>query len=123
MGEKILVVDDDLEIQRAVTEPLEAAGYTVRVCDTGREVAAAIAEFKPDLLVLDVMLPGVDGYTLAKGLSENGSTCRLPIVIMSGLAPSESMFGTLPQVAAFVSKPFDPKALVETVGKALLPKE
>ena len=122
MGEKILVVDDDPEIQLAMQGPLEAAGYTVRLCDHGRDVPAAVAEVKPDLLLLDVMLPGADGFSLAMSLSENEATARLPIIVVSGLDTSEALFRTLPQVAAFVTKPFDTVSLVEKVRKALLPK-
>ncbi|MDD2806622.1 MAG: response regulator [Elusimicrobiales bacterium] len=121
MGEKILVVDDDLEIQLALKGPLEAAGYVVDLCDNGKAVAEAVKNFKPDLLLLDVMLPGVDGLTLAMRLAEDDATCRLPILVVSGLDTSEALFSTLPQVKGFITKPFDTQALVEKVRLALLP--
>jgi len=122
MGEKILVVDDDPEIQLALQGPLEAEGYTVRLCDSGREVAAAVAEFKPDLVLLDVMLPGVDGFSLAMSLSEADATCNLPIIVVSGLDTSEALFRSLPQVKGFITKPFVTDTLLEKVRKALHPE-
>lgn len=121
MGETILVVDDDLEMQRTLTDALEAAGYRVSLCDNGNRVAECIRECKPALLLLDVMLPGTDGYTLAMRLSEDEATSRLPIIVLSGLEPSRGMFSGFPQVAGFLSKPFEYKELLDLVGKALAP--
>lgn len=119
MGEKILVVDDDPEIQLALRGPLEEAGYSVRVCGNGNEVIPALLDFRPALLVLDVMLPGVDGYSLVMKLSEDESFRTLPIVVLSGLGPSEALLRAFEQVKDFIGKPFDPKSLVETVSRAL----
>ncbi|MBI5743399.1 MAG: response regulator [Elusimicrobia bacterium] len=122
MGEKLLVVDDDPEILRVMQDVLEAAGYQVRTCDSGRCVIDALKEFKPGLLLLDVMLPGVDGYTLALKITEDEATRDLPIIVLSGLEPSQAMFQRFKQVAAFIPKPFFPQELLEAVRKALLPK-
>jgi len=122
MGGKILVVDDDLEILRILQDALRAAGHEVRVCDNGGCVEKELKDFKPDLLLLDVMLPGIDGYTLALKITEDPATRDLPIVVLSGLEPSEGMFQRFPQVAAFLTKPFNPKQLLEAVSKALTPK-
>lgn len=121
MGETILVVDDDLEIQRALKDALEDAGYRVSLCDNGNRVAECLKECKPALLVLDVMLPGTDGYTLAMRLSEDEATRALPIIVLSGLEPSRGMFSGFPQVVGFLPKPFDPKELLDLVRKALAP--
>lgn len=122
MGGKILVVDDDLEILRILQDALRSAGHDVRVCDNGGCVEQALKEYKPDLLLLDVMLPGVDGYTLALRITEDPATRDLPIVVLSGLEPSQSMFQRFPQVVAFLPKPFNPDQLLAAVEKALAPK-
>lgn len=119
MGEKILLVDDDPEIQLALGGPLREAGYEVRVCENGNDVLPAILDFKPDLLLLDVMLPGMDGYSLVMRLSEDESLSKLPIVVVSGLGPSEALLRGFDQVKDFISKPFNTQDLLETVKKYL----
>jgi DNA-binding response OmpR family regulator len=123
MGKKILIVDDEAEIQRALRGALEGGGYQVQVCDHGNKVAQALKEYKPDLVVLDVMLPGADGYTLFRRIIEDDATSDLPIIVLSGLEPSAAMFQGFPQLAAFMVKPFDPQDLLDKVAKALAPKE
>jgi CheY-like chemotaxis protein len=122
MGGKILVVDDDLEILRILQDALRSAGHEVRSCDNGSCVEKELKEFKPDLLLLDVMLPGVDGYTLALRITEDPATRNMPIVILSGLEPSQGMFQRFAQVTAFLPKPFNPEQLLKAVEQALAPK-
>lgn len=117
--EKILVVDDDQEVQDFLCTILEADGYRVRICGNGLRVEAALREFQPDLLVLDVMLPGMDGYTLAQGLPAVASGRGLPMIVLSGLAHSAAMFQGLPQVAAFFHKPVSAQEFLEAVRHAL----
>jgi len=92
MGTKILLIDDDLEVSSIIRKLLESGGYQVEVCDSGRDAIKALHKYKPNLLLLDVMLPGIDGYSLAKQITENPVTSSLPIIVMSGLEPAGSMF-------------------------------
>ncbi|MBI4351741.1 MAG: response regulator transcription factor [Elusimicrobia bacterium] len=119
MKKKLLLIDDDIEISSILQEALEAAGYQFKLCDNGGEALKAILEYKPDLLLLDVMLPGLDGYSLAVRITGDAATRDLPIIVLSGLEPSGVMFKQFPQVAAFMTKPFDPAELLEAVRKAL----
>ena len=119
MGKKILLVDDDLGISSIIKDMLEAADYKVEICDNGREAMKAILAYKPDLLLLDVMLPGLDGYTLATKISEGEGTRDLPVIVISGLEPSEAMFRGFSQVAAFIHKPFNTEELLELIRKTL----
>jgi len=122
MGNKILIVDDDPEISSLVQYTLEAMGHTVRICDNGREVMETLHSYKPDLLVLDVMLPGIDGYSLASQITEDGDLKELPIIVLSALEPSRTMFHRFSQVAAFLTKPFNTDDLTEAVKSALTKK-
>jgi DNA-binding response OmpR family regulator len=122
MGNKILVVDDDPEISGLVEYTLEAQGHTVKVCDNGREVLDTLRSFKPDMMVLDVMLPGIDGYSLASQISEDPDLNKMPIVVLSALEPSRTMFQRFSQVAAFLTKPFNTDDLMEAVKNALAKK-
>lgn len=123
MGNKILVVDDDPEISSLVQYTLEAIGHQVKVCDSGREVMDTLRSYKPDLLVLDVMLPGVDGYSLTAQIAEDPELNKLPIVILSALEPSRTMFQRFQQVVAFLTKPFNTDDLTEAIKNGLTKKD
>ena len=119
MGNKILIVDDDPEISSLVQYTLESMGHQVQVCDNGREVMDALGAYKPDLLLLDVMLPGIDGYSLAHQITEGADTKELPIIVLSALEPSRPMFQKFTQVKAYLTKPFNTDDLMESVKNAL----
>ena len=123
MGEKLLLVDDDPDIGTLMKEELERAGYEVRLCDAGDEVIGVMLSYKPALLIMDVMLPGVDGYSLTNTIAEDPELSKIPIVIMSALSTSRAMFENLPQVAAFFSKPFSTEEFLETIKTTLAKKE
>jgi len=122
MGNKILVVDDDPEISSLVQYTLESLGHTVRVCDNGREVLDTLRSYKPELLVLDVMLPGIDGYSLAAQIAEDETLKTMPIIVLSALEPSRTMFQRFSQVATFLTKPFNTDDLTEAIKNALTKK-
>jgi DNA-binding response OmpR family regulator len=94
-------------------------GHQVRICDNGREVLDVLHSYKPDLLILDVMLPGIDGYSLANQITENAETRRMPIIVLSALEPSRTMFQKFSQVKAFLTKPFNTDDLMESIKTAL----
>jgi len=119
MGAKILLVDDDPDISSLLQGQLEQAGYLVKLCDAGDEVLGALHSYKPDLLITDVMLPGIDGYSLISHMGDDEELRTLPIIVMSALTTSRSMFETLPQVKAFFSKPFSAEDFLEAVKAAL----
>ena len=119
MGNKVLLVDDDPEILSLVQYTLESMGHQVQICDNGRDVLETMRTYKPELVVLDVMLPGIDGYSLANQMSENPATKDTPVVVLSALEPSRTMFQKFPQVSAFLTKPFNTDDLMEAVKTAL----
>lgn len=116
---KIMIVDDDPEISNLLQYTLESMGHVVRVCDNGRDVVDNLKEFLPDLMILDVMLPGIDGYSIATTLSQDPELSKIPIIVLSALEPSRSLFGKFNQVIAFMTKPFSTDELLETVNNAL----
>ena len=119
MGNRILLVDDDSEILSLVQYTLESMGHQVQCCEDGREVLDTMHTYKPELLLLDVMLPGIDGYSLANQISEDQLTKETPIIVLSALEPSRTMFQKFPQVSAFLTKPFNTDDLMEAVKTAL----
>ena len=116
---KILIVDDDPEIANLLQLTFESMGHTVKICDNGRDVVDIIKEFKPNLMILDVMLPGIDGYSITVSLNEDKELSKIPIVVLSALEPSRNLFSKFNQVAAFLTKPFSTDELLEAVKEAL----
>jgi excisionase family DNA binding protein len=121
-GPLVLVVDDDPLLREFVRVSLETEGYTVREAGGADEALAAIADQAPQLVLLDVVMPGVDGWELLQRLQElHGS---IPVIMFSGQdgEPGDSKRGGAEQLGAkgFVGKPFDPQQLVER-AKQLVP--
>jgi len=122
MSKKVLVIDDEPEMLSLIRFTLEQGGYEVVTCDNGRHAWNAILQNKPAMLVLDVMLPGIDGYSLQIKISQDEHTKDIPIVVLTALEPSKTLFKKFPQVVGFMTKPFNTDELlakvVETIGKA-----
>ncbi|MDX6768717.1 MAG: response regulator [Elusimicrobiota bacterium] len=118
MAKKVLVIDDEPEMLNLVKYTLEHAGFEVHTCDNGRQAWDEIAKVRPDVLVLDVMLPGIDGYSLQLKISQEPSTKDLPIVVLTALEPSKTLFQKFPQVQGFMTKPFKTEELLKTVQAA-----
>jgi DNA-binding response OmpR family regulator len=125
MGAKILIVDDEPEIPNALRGVLEPLGYEVKLCESGLDVIDALRSYQPGLMIMDVMLPGVDGYTLVSRISdgEDAELAGMPIIVMSALETSRCMFERFPQVAAFFAKPFSIEELSEAVETVFAKKE
>ncbi|HNW45104.1 MAG TPA: response regulator [Elusimicrobiales bacterium] len=119
MGEKILLVDDDPDMASLLQSELENAGYLVKICEAGDEVLGCLHEYKPAILITDVMLPGIDGYSLISHMSDDEVLRDMPVIVMSALTTSRSMFESLPQVKAFFPKPFSPDEFLGAVKSAL----
>ncbi len=114
---KIMMVEDDPDIQVVASLALEAVGgFEVLVCSGGQEALDRIEAFAPDLVVLDVMMPGMDGPTVLQHLRERSTTAQLPVVFMTAKAQSHEIAGyKLLGALDVVTKPFDPMMLSQTL--------
>lgn len=119
MAKKVLVVDDDPIMIEIIRSLLTGAGFEVAVCDNGSKAFDAIVTSQPDLLILDVMLPGLDGYSLQVKLAAHERASKVPIVVLTALEPAKILFDGCAQVVGFLLKPFKGEALVEMVEKAI----
>ncbi len=81
---KVLVIDDNLQDARLVTKILKDRGYEYFIAGGGKEGMEAIKEFKPDLIILDLMMPEFDGFTVVRAVKENPDTRDIPIIVLSG---------------------------------------
>lgn len=102
---------------------LEHAGHTVITTDHGRDVERHLEQKRPDLLMLDIMLPGIDGYTLLGQLATNPEKNTIPVIVMSVLDSAKTLFDRYPQVRSFLNKPFQPDDMLAKVTKALEKKK
>lgn len=119
MAKKVLVIDDEPEMLNLIQYTLEKGGYTVAVCNNGREAFSRIESEHPDLVILDVMLPGIDGYSLQLKISQADNTKKIPIIVLTALEPSKTLFAKFPQVAGFMTKPFRTDDLIAKVQSVL----
>ncbi|MDO8806492.1 MAG: hybrid sensor histidine kinase/response regulator [Elusimicrobiota bacterium] len=89
MAENILIIDDTLEVTRTLQLILEGGGYNVYVCYSGKEALERIAGEKPDVILLDVMMPGMDGFEVCQELKKSGETRDIPVIMLSALKDLE----------------------------------
>ena len=112
----ILVVDDDPVIVRLLEINLSLEGFTIVKTTRGEEAVSLARERLPALLLLDLMMPGMDGWAVREALLEDPSTADIPVVVVSARTQDEDRErGYALNVAAYITKPFDPAELVETV--------
>ncbi|MGY6586751.1 MAG: response regulator [Wenzhouxiangella sp.] len=112
-SEHILYVEDDPDIQEIAVMALEAiAGMTVKACSSGAEALAAVDQFEPDMIVLDVMMPGMDGPSTLAALRQKPALANTPVIFVTAKTQSDEIerlkgLGAI----AVITKPFDPMTL------------
>ncbi len=117
---RVLVVEDDRDIADLVARYLSKAGFAVETVASGRDALSAIAERPPDLLVLDLMLPQMDGLEICRAVRGNNNTSGMPIIMLTARAEeSERIVGLELGADDYIAKPFSPNELVARV-RALL---
>lgn len=91
MNCSVLVVDDEYDIRQLLTTMLSIMGYQSYMAQDGLDALEKILEYQPDILILDVMMPRMDGLTLCRQLRETAETAALPIIMLSGKAHQEAI--------------------------------
>jgi diguanylate cyclase (GGDEF)-like protein len=120
MPETILVVDDDPDIARFVEVNLRSAGYDVAVAGDGEEAIDKAMELRPDLVLLDVMMPRIDGFEVAQRLRKNPQTANTSIIMLTAKALSaDKVTGLQSGADDYIIKPFDPIELLARVKGTL----
>ena len=117
MQKRILIVEDEPSIVELLTLVLSREGYELATCQTGRDAITKMKEFHPHLVLLDVMLPGLDGAGIVKIMSQDETLVNIPVLITSALVESQKIFQPYPQVKGFCSNPFVLTDLVAQVKK------
>jgi len=120
-GPLVLIVDDDERVREYVRVNLEMEGYAVREAGSADEGLGVLEEVSPDLILLDVMMPQVDGWEMLRRVQERHGVGAIPVVMFSGKVNEKSaQEATARGAQGFVGKPFDPQQLIDQ-AKQLLP--
>ena len=116
---RVMYVEDEPDIRAIAKLALEAVGgFTVELCSSGQEALERAPTFKPDLILLDVMMPGMDGPTTMEALRKQSDTASLPIAFMTAKVQStEVQRYTDMGAIGVIAKPFDPMQLANTVKR------
>jgi two-component system, OmpR family, alkaline phosphatase synthesis response regulator PhoP len=120
MKEKILIVDDEKDIIKMLDYNLKKEGFRVVAADDGEEALDMAHKEHPDLILLDLMLPGMDGLEVCKGLKKESKTALIPIIMLTAKSQeSDKVVGLELGADDYVTKPFSPRELIARV-KAVL---
>ncbi len=130
MGKKVLVVDDDPDIVTFVVTVLEENGYTSLTARNGEEGMTRIVAERPDLIILDVLMPKQSGIKMYRELKDDESLNAIPVIVLSGIAKRTFLrsqealteFGSqpVPEPEAYIEKPVEPEELVETIKNLII---
>ena len=120
MAKQLLVVDDDPGLLLAVSETLRAEDYNVVTARRGAEAMVRIAEALPDLIISDIRMPGMDGYTLVRNLRASPRTRLVPIIFLTAKdETADRIAGFRSGVDAYITKPFESEELIAIVKSIL----
>ncbi|HRF50615.1 MAG TPA: response regulator [Anaerolineales bacterium] len=116
----ILVVDDDVDLSGIIRLILSSAGYNTHVANSGQEALEWLTSNRPDLVLLDLMMPDINGFTILRKMRANEPTKQLPIVVLTAKADQETRDETRSMGAdEFLTKPVNANSLLDHVKRAL----
>jgi CheY-like chemotaxis protein len=117
---KVLVVDDEAQVLQLVAALLQAKEHDVITASDGEDALRQVEADRPDAILLDIMMPGVDGATVAQRLREAPETADIPIIFLTGLVDADDMRKRGPKIGGqfFLAKPFDAERLYQVLDLA-----
>ena len=116
MKSRILIVDDDDVMRQLFQFVLEREGYEVAEAESGEEILARVINFKPDLILLDVMMPNISGLEVCRQLKNDSRTQHVPVIIVSAYTNAVTRAeGRLAGAIDFINKPCSPYQLLEKI--------
>ncbi|MBI1979245.1 MAG: response regulator [Elusimicrobia bacterium] len=116
---RVMVVDDENDVVELIKFMLEKDGNQVISASNGLEALEKVEVVKPDLIILDIMMPEMDGYTVNNRLMEKEETRTIPVIILTAKGQMRDLFELGTNVVAFLEKPFDPRGLRDKVRELL----
>jgi len=115
----VLIADDEPDVLTFCETALKKGKYNIITAANGPDAMEMIEKEKPDLAVLDIMLPGMDGYTIQMKMAQNEQLRKIPVIVISALKPAEALFIKFEQVLKFLQKPFNANDFYALVEQAL----
>ncbi len=120
MPHRILVVDDESDVVLIIKTTLQAEGYEVASATNGRDALDEAFETRPDLIVLDVMMPGMTGFEVLRQLKANENTATVPVLMLTGVSDKKKIQEALESgIDYYLVKPFDFDDLLGKIKQAL----
>lgn len=120
MQKKILIVDDSATARHMLFELLAKEGYTVVTAENGEEAVAKSKSEMPDLIVMDIVMPGTNGFQATRAITRNDATQHIPIILVSSKdMETDRIWGIRQGAREFLHKPFDPDVLLDKIGRHL----
>ncbi len=120
MSERILIADDNHNIRTMLKMDLETAGYQVMEASNGEQALKLVREHRPDMVVLDVMMPGLDGFEVCSRIKMDQSLRGIPVIMLTAKASKEDRFlGRELGADEYITKPFDPEDLEKVIQRIL----
>lgn len=121
---EILVVDDEPDVARIMAINLEMEGYKVRTAYNGRQALEEVEHKKPDCILLDIMMPEIDGWEVLRVLKGDPHTEEIPVIVVTARSTDvDQIKGFSGGAVEYVTKPFDPSELTRYVARALKPRD
>lgn len=120
LGKRILIVDDEPHILRTLEDLLAAEGYIIYKASDGKKAVEQAEAVLPDLVILDVMMPKMDGFEVLKRLKKNESTMDIPIIMLTVKSTVQDVEQGIKLYAEkYISKPFNSESLIKEIEKSL----
>ena len=120
MSKKILIIDDEINLVVLLESRLKMQGYEVITASDGQAGLEMAKKYKPDLIILDLMLPKMDGYTVCGLLKNDRRYAKIPIILFTArIQESDRQTGKEVGAEAYITKPFDPKVLMAKIEELL----
>lgn len=117
---QILIIEDDINIRETLCDILELKGYDVIAADDGQSGILRAAQYKPDLIICDIMMPKLNGYQVLEVIRTNRWLTRKPFIFLSARSSKEEIFnGLLKGANEYITKPFTNFELFEAIDKLL----
>lgn len=121
MSARIVCIEDDSEMIEVLRLMLSRQGYEVFGAVGGQVGLVEVDRLQPDVVLLDLMMPGMDGWEVYRRLKDNPATCNIPVIMLTAKAKNSERIKALreAQVDDFIAKPFSPNQLVDSIERAL----
>lgn len=120
MPHKVLIIDDEWMIVRALTARLSTLGFEMRTAPDGLAGLAAAKSFQPDIILLDLRMPDIDGFEVLRRLRADQSLARIPVIILTAnVKDTVRQEATVLGAAGFFCKPYDPAKLLACMNSAI----